>query len=161
MDPDSSFIIQQTKNNGKGIFACRNFREGEALFDCTGEVKDSTEVNSGLCDEAHCIQTAKDKYLLSSEADLLYYINHSCDPNAGYKVENGKAFFAALKDIQSGEEITFDYSTSMNEDRWELDCDCGSKNCRGKIRDFKYLPLEIKNRYIQSGSVPEFVFENT
>ena len=158
MDPDG-LHIRETKY-GKGVFANRNFKKGELLFYCGGEIKNFNEVNSGHCDEGHCIQIARDRYLLASERDLLYFINHSCDPNSAYKVENGKAMFTALRDISKGEELTFDYSTSMNEDRWELDCACGSANCRGKIRDFKYLPEDIKNFYLDSGAAPEFVLKS-
>ena len=157
MDPDSLYI--KDSKYGKGVFVSRSFKNGESLFYCDGEVKSFEEVNSGNCDEGHCIQTAKDKYMLASEKDLLYFINHSCDPNSAYKVENGKAMFAALRNIGNGEELTFDYSTSMNEDRWELDCVCDSPNCRGRIRDFKYLPENLKKFYLDLEAVPESVSE--
>ncbi|HEY4495184.1 MAG TPA: SET domain-containing protein-lysine N-methyltransferase [Candidatus Paceibacterota bacterium] len=157
MDPDSLYI-KETKC-GKGVFTGRSFKKSELLFYCDGEVKNFDEVNSGNCDEGHCIQTAKDKYILALEDGFLYFINHSCNPNSAYKVENGKAIFIALKDIRNGEELVFDYSTSMNEDRWELDCACGSPNCRGRIRDFKYLPENLKKFYLDSEAVPEFVPE--
>lgn len=62
----------------------------------------------------------------------------------------------AIKDIEKGEEITWDYSTTMDEDIWEMDCNCGSKKCRKRIRDFKYLPKEIKERYVKLGIVPDY-----
>ncbi|HET8856020.1 MAG TPA: hypothetical protein VFM28_00685 [Nitrososphaeraceae archaeon] len=36
----------------------------------------------------------------------------------------------AMKNIRRGEEVTFDYSTSENENRWYLICHCENKNCR-------------------------------
>ncbi len=37
------------------------------------------------------------------------YINHSCDPNAYLEVSRGHAWIRAERDIEPGEEITFDY----------------------------------------------------
>ena len=66
----------------------------------------------------------------------------------------------AIMDIHEGEEITWDYSTTMNEDDWEMDCVCGSKNCRGRIRDFKYLPENVQQKYINLRIVPKYILEN-
>ncbi|MBI2625395.1 MAG: hypothetical protein HYW70_03640 [Candidatus Nealsonbacteria bacterium] len=57
-------------------------------------------------------------------------------------------------------EITFDYSTTMDEDDWGMDCQCGSKSCRGRIRDFKYLPPDIQKKYLDLGIVPEYISKN-
>ena len=45
----------------------------------------------------------------------------------------------------------------MNKDGWEMNCNCGSNNCRGKIRDFKYLPPEIQQKYLTLDIVPEYI----
>ena len=66
----------------------------------------------------------------------------------------------SIKDIKKGEEITWDYSTTMDEDKWEMDCVCQSKNCRKRIKDFKYLPKEIQQKYIKLGIVPDYILEN-
>lgn len=71
----------------------------------------------------------------------------------------GKAVFAN-KNFKAGEEITWDYSTTMDEDKWEMDCVCQSKNCRKRIKDFKYLPKEIQQKYIKLGIVPDYILEN-
>jgi SET domain-containing protein len=82
----------------------------------------------------------------SGEVDNFF--NHSCDPNAGLKITATKAVLVAIKDISLGQEITWDYSTTMDEDDWEMNGNCGSNNCSGKIRDFKYLPPEIQQKYL-------------
>ena len=44
-------------------------------------------------------------------AGYISKVNHSCDPNCGIKVnETGAHDFVARKDIEVGEEITFDYA---------------------------------------------------
>jgi hypothetical protein len=63
----------------------------------------------------------------------------------------------ALRPIQTGEEICFDYSTSMGEENWTMKCECGSSQCRGIVRDFKLIPVLYQHRYIMLGVVPDFL----
>ncbi|QJR09899.1 hypothetical protein DSM104443_00950 [Usitatibacter rugosus] len=59
------------------------------------------------------------------------FINHSCDPNTFTRVTDTRAEFYALRDIRKGEELTVDYEESHHNG--QLPCQCGAKNCRGKI----------------------------
>ena len=90
--------------------------------------------------------------LLVGEPDR--YLNHSCDPNAGI-VDNRR--LVAIRAIAAGEEIRFDYSTTMAEDFWTLECRCGSPLCRGTVTDFRLLPSEVKQRYLELGVVQGFI----
>lgn len=101
------------------------------------------------------IQIGPDAYLGPSGAtdDL---VNHSCDPNAGVIITGKSVALNAIRDIAEGEEITWDYSTTMFEDDWTMACHCGSPLCRGVIREFRLLPKEIRKRYISLGIVPSY-----
>ena len=60
-----------------------------------------------------------------------WYINHSCEPNAG----SGEAFTTrAIRDIAAGESITTDYELEEADGRRPFTCRCGSPACRGRIR---------------------------
>jgi hypothetical protein len=74
------------------------------------------------------------------------------------KSKHGKGVFAA-RDIKKGDEITWDYSTTLDEDEWEMNCSCGSIICRKKVRDFKYLPREIQLRYKKLGIIPKWILK--
>ena len=54
------------------------------------------------------------------------YGNHSCDPN----MDRGHT---ALRDIVAGEELTLDYAQLSAKD-WEMQCNCGAKNCKHTVR---------------------------
>lgn len=84
------------------------------------------------------------------------YLNHCCEPNAGF-IEGIKLI--ALDYIQPGEEVVFDYSTTMLERSWELDCLCGAAKCRGRIQDFDHLPASLQRRYLDLGIVQDFILE--
>ncbi len=56
-------------------------------------------------------------------------LNHSGEPNVGIR---GQITFRAMRDISSGEELTFDYATGDDDD-WEMQCQCGAPACRGLV----------------------------
>ncbi len=145
---------------GKGVFARKAFRAGEKILQFRGRIYTRREylgkVNPEKC---HYMQIGEDSFLGPSTSPD-NFVNHCCEPNAGLKVENGKAFLIAVASIAAGHEITFDYSTSMAEDHWEMDCACGAPTCRSRVRDFKYLPRDLQQRYIDLGIAPDFVIRS-
>ncbi|MEM5812106.1 MAG: SET domain-containing protein-lysine N-methyltransferase [Candidatus Aenigmatarchaeota archaeon] len=144
------FVVKKCRL-GRGLFAARDIKKGEVIFYFNGKIMSGNEVvKSGR--EPYPIQIGDDKYMDWGEPGEL--INHSCNPNAGVKNDN---HVIAIKNIKKGEEITWDYSTSMDEDCWTMKCYCGSKNCRKRIRDFKYLPKNLQKRYLKLGIVQSFI----
>jgi len=75
-----------------------------------------------------------------------------------------------LRDIKVGEEITYDYSTTMNDNEekikkagrnlWTCKCNCGSKNCRGIIDQFKTLSAKTQRFYIINKFAPDFMLKH-
>ncbi len=61
-----------------------------------------------------------------------------------------------MRDIQTNEEITWDYAMAEN-DEWEMPCECGSPICRGIVRGFRFLPIELRRRY--AGFLSEWHFD--
>ncbi|CAG8518642.1 6795_t:CDS:2, partial [Racocetra fulgida] len=61
------------------------------------------------------------------------FMNHSCSPNCFVQKwmvgEKYRIGIFALRNIQEGEELTFDY----NAERYGYTCHCGESNCRGII----------------------------
>lgn len=142
--------------NGKGLFAERLIKKSEKIIAFHGSMftfYDLPNPYEAVAD--HYVQIGQEIYMGPSgkEDDL---INHSCDPNSGLVIKDRKVYLFAIRDINKGEEITWDYSTTMDEDGWAIDCHCGSANCRREIRDFKYLPIDVKEKYVQLGIVPEY-----
>lgn len=104
--------------------------------------------------ECYCVQVGTNDYLDTEAPER--FINHSCDPNCGFREADT---LVAVRDIAEGEELTFDYSTSMDENSWTLDCRCRSFICRGVIRDFRMLPFAWQTRYLAMGVVPSWLKE--
>jgi hypothetical protein len=131
---------------GKGIFASKNFRRGELIL----EIDDSHVVTdeSKLTPEQHefDLDYLADKTILMQSPEK--YINHSCDPTAYVKTRQGIRQVLAMRDIQKGEEITYDYAVNGDNDGAFV-CRCGSKNCRKIYQgNFFKLPEELQVHYL-------------
>jgi len=72
------------------------------------------------------------------------FINHSCDPNCAL---SGSVILIAARDIDVGEELSYDYATSDGSDYDEFECVCGSESCRGKITGHDWMLPELQLRY--------------
>jgi len=151
----ADLIVKETKN-GKGIFINKEFKKDDKIFEFTGQFFSFDQLPTPYNEvEDHYVQIGEDLYMGPSgkEDDFL---NHSCEPNSGLKINGKEVFLVAIRDIKKEEEITWDYSTTMDEGEFEMDCNCGSENCRKIIGDFKHLPEKLKQEYIQLGIVPEY-----
>jgi hypothetical protein len=137
---------------GRGLFALRPYRPGETILYFAGQRVDADDPLHALAEGANLLQTGRRTYILPEPPGL--FANHSCDPNAGI-VHNRQ--LVAIKAIAAGEEIRFDYSTTMDEDGWTMACACGESACRGLVTDFRTLPHEVRRRYLELGVVPGFI----
>ncbi len=137
---------------GRGIFARRSFRPGQPILSLGGRVLNHDDVLTLGTDRAYALQIGPDQYL-----DMMppgRYANHSCDPNAGIVND---CVLIALRTLEPGEEIRFDYSTAMSRDHWTMECRCGQPTCRKVVLDFHHLPPITQNRYLQLGIVQRFI----
>ena len=93
----------------------------------------------------HYIMQADDNsYFVSLQPDQADYINHSCEPNIGL---NGLTEFVAMRDIEPGEEITFDYAISESDPWWTMRCECGRPSCRKLIRGTDWKDPVLQKKY--------------
>lgn len=152
--------VADTGRCGLGIFAAKPFKKNEAIIvDLDGDYYEQ------ICSYAELeqlgvslditLQVGFDAYKLPT-GSLEDFTNHSCDPNTGIKLVPKGTIVIALRDIATHEELTYDYSTYLNNTHEVMKCMCGSENCRGLIRNFYTLPDELKQRYISLGVVGDF-----
>lgn len=62
---------------------------------------------------------------------LARFINHSCAPTTFVDVT--RQAIMALRNIQAGEEITFNYLSTERRIVSPFDCNCGSTACVGRV----------------------------
>ena len=133
-------VIRDAGERGRGLFARRPFRSGETVITMAGDVL----TTDALTDDLMALQVGDGLWLCSTGTNLDDYANHSCEPNTGFA--GGDIILVALRDIPAGEEITWDYSTSLDEPGWSLDCRCGAATCRGVVLPWRNLAGEIRDR---------------
>ncbi len=137
---------------GRGLFANRDIPAGDRILALHGSRYDSGDPIHFCESGANLLQTGRRTYILLEPPGV--FANHSCDPNAGIVANRN---LVAIRDIPAGQEIRFDYSTTMDEDLWTLECRCGSPLCRGVVGDFRLLPPRLQIRYLELGIVQGFI----
>src|SRR6267142_1403660 len=101
--------VRPTAHKGRGVFARSPIARGQMILEFQGRVLPTRE----LTDDLLAMQIGPDLWLCSDGSLLDDCVNHSCEPNAGFK--DGEPILFALRDIAIDEEIIWDYSTSIGE----------------------------------------------
>ena len=145
----SDLIVKDSKIHGRGVFAARDFLEGEIVLqiDDSRIVDEENPLHPQLGEfDYHCDYLEKGKTVLMKSPER--HINSSCDPNTFVKTIDRIRYVVARKNIKSGEEITYDYIIDCHGGIiWK--CNCESSKCRGNIvSSFFELPLELKLEYL-------------
>ncbi|MEV6238314.1 SET domain-containing protein-lysine N-methyltransferase [Lentzea sp. NPDC051838] len=70
------------------------------------------------------------------------FMNHSCDPTVFVR----QHAVMALKPVDIGQDITFNYNTTEFDMAEPFACRCGSGRCTGRVQGFRHLPGEERRR---------------
>ena len=151
---DAPFELRRSAIQGRGAFATRRIRPGARIIEYLGEHISRDEGDRRYDDEHmgrhHTFLFALDDGSVIDAAvrgNEARFINHSCDPNCQAIEEDGRIFIEAIRNIQPGTELTYDYAYERTDDHTDEDealyvCRCGAPNCRGTI----LAPVEKKKR---------------
>lgn len=157
--------IGETEDRGLGIFAAKSFARGEFIvIDEDGDYYDDVMTEAEALRRGHdlandCFQVGIDRYLLPN-GNIDDFVNHSCRPNTGLRLTGRGYRMMALAPIETGDELTYDYSTYIANPRETLRCACGAPACRGLVGRFADLPDEVRRRYLRRGVVGAFVLDD-
>ncbi len=144
---------------GLGLFAARAFGRGESVLAIRGRVVNYALLweREGSAFSANCIRFGPETYLDPGDGPARY-LNHSCSPNAAITKVANRLELVSARRIAKGEEIVFDYSTTIGDDDvWTMRCRCGAAGCRRTIRNFGSLPAALRSYYLANGFVPRFI----
>jgi uncharacterized protein len=127
---------------GWGLYALRCFLRDQLVM--TSRATDLPRQTS------HSIQIGWDRHV---HMDLpARFVNHACrgGANVGIRLNDNQPTpsydFYALRAIETGEELLWDYECSEYEIS-DFVCRCGANDCRGTLKGFKYRKDEILKAY--------------
>ncbi len=149
-------VVKDTKKYGKGVFANAEIQNGEVIHVLSGERMDVGQlvdkVLSGKENIDDACQFGRRTFFDLDEFSRTF--NHSCDPTAGIR-KNSELF--ALRDIKTGDEVTFDYSLTIAPTEWSMKCKCGSKICRKILGDILSVPPKRLEEYKKAGALQNYM----
>jgi hypothetical protein len=135
------FAVGET-HLGKAVYAAQGFAEGDAIVRFTGRRFRVDRVPSALRGASDRFVQVTPDHFMGPSGQIDDLINHSCAPNAGLRFAGGTVTLIAVREIAAGEEITWDYSTTLAESNWHMICQCRSADCRRVIGNFSTLAPE-------------------
>ena len=138
--------MRVTPGKGSGSFAISKISKGEIVASFGGNVINQSELTNYSTDRvSRSLQLNSDTYLLSGDVpEAGDMINHSCEPNCGIA---GTSSVQTLRDIEIGEELTFDYAMSDSSQYDEFTCACGKDKCREKITRMDWQKKDLQSNY--------------
>ncbi len=147
---------------GRTVYAARDYNDGEIVLEFSGPVIPRNKVHDEdlFKSQDRFVQISPTEYMGPS-GGLDDLVNHSCDPNTGLKFTDSGIFLVTIKTVKEGEEITWDYSTTLYKNDWKMDCLCGVDECRKVIAEFSTLPSSIKEKYIKLGIVAPYILHDS
>lgn len=122
---DKKFEIKKT-SYGLGLFAKVSFKKGQLVIEYTGEKITDEEADRRA---GKYLMTFEKGYTVDGKGreNAGRYVNHSCRPNSTAFIDRKKLLIRARKNIQPGEEITYDYGKEYYDAYIKpLGCKCGA-----------------------------------
>jgi SET domain-containing protein len=139
------FQVRRSPVHGMGAFALRRIPKGTRIIEYLGERVSHQEADrryeSKAADDAHTflfIVDARTVIDAGVDGNEARFLNHSCHPNCESVIEGGRVFIEAVRTIEPGEEMTYDYQIQREaDDPPDIDevfiCRCGFADCRGTM----------------------------
>jgi hypothetical protein len=162
LSPPGVLIEMRPSNidrGGVGVFAVASFKRGQKVADGISEEDyqdlipwarlSSYDADVREKINSFCIGTPEGfippENLDFNKLSIEWYLNHSCEGNCGFN-EDGD--FVAIKEIERGEELAYDYGLAESNPKFTMICTCGSRTCRETItgNDWKDKDFQARNQ---------------
>jgi len=154
--PVAPIVVRRSPFHGLGVFATAPIAQGRRVLEYTGERISHAEAAEryydGASPHAHVLLFTVDRKTVIDGAvgeGVGRYVNHSCDPNCMTVTVRGRVFVETLRDVATGEELTYDYRLTRPQPlprdwRRRYPCHCGTVRCRGTM--LARLPVRRRRR---------------
>ena len=145
-------VVRKSRIQGTGVFATARFLNGRKVFKFSDrEITINHRPGCHCATCKRCIQVGKSGWLYPKPGSAGWFLNHSCSPSCAI---SGK-WIIAIRKIESGQEISIDYSTTTDDEKWKMACRCKQRYCRKTIRSVQFLSPMLFGKY--RGKMPKYV----
>ena len=138
--------VSRSGVHGRGVYAAEFIPKGKCIIEYTGQripEKDAPDEKTS----PHTFYFGLENGAVINPVvggNEARWINHCCDPNCESLEKKNRIFIHALRDIEPGEELSYDYALEIDEPITEkstkqYECRCGSSNCRGTMLELQPL----------------------
>jgi SET domain-containing protein len=136
-------IIRSSSIHAAGCYTVRAIKKGKRVCEYDGPrfAKDEADERYKDRDITYLFSCGDDNKTVIDGFGIAMFINHSCDPNCESENVDGRIFVVAIRNIEAGEELTYEYNLYDSEDEHQH-CYCGAKKCRGTM----FSEDEVKRR---------------
>lgn len=136
-------VVRRSDIDSDGCHTTVSIKKGEAVVDYTGRRLTIKQADALYDDHprTYLFGLTDGKHVIDGEG-VAAFINHSCDPNCEAAEIKGRVWIIAARDIEAGEELTYDYNLYDGDLDDPSPCFCGARNCRGSM----YSEAELKRR---------------
>src|SRR5437016_12734016 len=132
--------VRESAVHGRGVYAGQFIPEGTRISEYTGQ-RVSWEAAPDDENDPHTFNFGLENgEVINPEVggNDARWINHCCDPNCEAIEEGNRIFIYAMRDIEAGEELFYDYAMEIDEpiteeSKRKFACHCGASNCRGTM----------------------------
>src|SRR6185369_11679448 len=137
--------VRRSGVHGLGVFAAKRIPKGTRIIEYVGERVSHDEADRRYeekdANDSHTFLFIVDsKTVIDAGVDGndARFFNHSCDPNCESTVEKRRVYIEAIRDIEAGDELTYDYQLHREDDDPDnidevFACRCGFAQCRGTM----------------------------
>ena len=134
------------EKGGFGVFARQPISAGEIVTIWGGRIISGDQFDQVPPELRHSIVQIEENFytLTAGELEPVDYTNHSCNANVGM---SGQIALVAMRPIEAGEEVCFDYAMTDGSPYDEFDCACGAPNCRGRVTGDDWQRPDLWERY--------------
>lgn len=148
----SKAVVDRSGKKGLGVYAKRSIKKNEIVAVTGGYIMTRPEIKKLPRELENLTYQVEDNLFIGvkqkAEVEDNWMFNHSCEPNLG---QRGQLSLVAMRQIKSGEELTFDYATASyrikGASQFKMRCLCGAKNCRKVITDEDWKIPALQKKY--------------
>ena len=138
-------VVRNSSIHGRGVFALRRIPKDTRIIEYKGKLITDKEADRRY---SRVHEHSPHTMLFSLEGGWVIdatrrgnsarWINHSCAPNCDIEEEGRRIFIESRRDIQPGDELTYDYNLQIGEKhtkaaKREHACFCRARRCRGTM----------------------------